>query len=103
MLHSKEFLSHRRDDTVSRSAIVAPAIRDAVGHHLNTARGLSFVAQCLGHEPVWLGHKHLDTSLIPDYVTLVPAFSSTIYENQIGLLGRAVRPLITDRLVCSCC
>jgi len=89
----------REDRSDPLSVIVDPAIKGATGHHLNTARALSNAARRFGHIPVWLCHKNLDTALAPDHVACVPAFSSTIYENQIGLVGRAVRPLIGNRKI----
>ena len=36
-------------------------------------------------------------ALVPDNVRLVPAFSSTLYQNQIGIAGRVLRPIVGDR------
>jgi len=85
-----------KSPNVTRTVIVDPAIRDTVGHHLTVAAALSAAAHSLGHKPIWLGHKLLADTLVPSYVTFIPAFSSTIYQNQIGLFGRAVRPLTGD-------
>lgn len=82
-----------------RSVIVDPAIKSPSGHHLGIATVLSKSARDLGHQPVWLAHKKLDTKLVPDFVNFVPAFSSTIYEHQIGLVGRALKPLIGDHKI----
>jgi glycosyltransferase involved in cell wall biosynthesis len=46
---------------------------------------------------VWIAHKEADATLVPDNVRLVPAFSSTLYQNQIGIAGRVLRPIVGDR------
>lgn len=91
--------SHRAREMISRTIIVDPAICGASGHHLFAARAVSYAAKALGYQPVWLAHQKLSSTLVPEYVDFVPTFSSTIYENQIGLLGRALRPLIGDRKI----
>lgn len=87
------------DHDMTRTIIVDPAIKSQSGHHLGVATVLSSAAHSLGHKAVWLAHKKLDRVLVPDFVDFVPAFSSTIYEHQTGVIGRALKPLIGDRKV----
>jgi glycosyltransferase involved in cell wall biosynthesis len=80
-----------------RAVVIDPAIRPASGHHLDAAVAIALAARSAGHDPVWIAHKDVDPASLPGVVTLVRAFSSTTYQNQIGLLGRALRPHVGDR------
>jgi glycosyltransferase involved in cell wall biosynthesis len=82
---------------VSRSILIDPALKGLGGHHFNVAIALSRAAISVGHQMVWIAHKDADTTLVPDNVRLVPAFSSTLYQNQIGIAGRVLRPIVGDR------
>lgn len=82
-----------------KAIIIDPALRDEGGHHLTMSIELSKAARSLGHAPVWLAHRDLDRSLVPDFVRFVPAFSSSIYERQIGFVGQLLRPAIGDHRV----
>jgi len=83
--------------TMLRIIIIDPALKGETGHHLALSLELSKAAKLLGHRPIWLAHKELSSRLVPDFVQFVPAFSSSIYERQIGLFGRAVKPLVGNR------
>jgi glycosyltransferase involved in cell wall biosynthesis len=85
---------HDHDGKMVRSVIIDPALKTESGHHLRLSIELSKAACSMGHEPLWLGHKALDPRLVPDFVRFIPAFSSSIYERQIGIFGRALRPLV---------
>lgn len=82
---------------MSRSILIDPALKGLGGHHFNVAIALSRAAASVGHQIVWIAHKEADAALVPDDVRLVPAFSSTLYQNQIGIAGRALRPIVGDR------
>jgi glycosyltransferase involved in cell wall biosynthesis len=58
---------------------------------------LQTAALKLGHNVVWIGHRDTDRAYVLPGVKFVPAFSSTLYQNQIGFLGRLVRALLGDR------
>lgn len=80
-----------------RTIIIDPALKSETGHHLALSTELSKAAKAMGHRPIWLAHKELSSRLVPDFVQFVPAFSSSIYERQIGLFGRIVRPFVGNR------
>lgn len=82
---------------MTRAFFIDPALKSESGHHLGFSRELSKAASAAGHEVVWLAHKDLDVHLVPEFVHFIPAFSSTIYERQIGLFGRVLRPLVGNR------
>jgi glycosyltransferase involved in cell wall biosynthesis len=82
---------------VSRSILIDPALNGLGGHHFSVAIALSHAAGSVGHPMVWIAHKEASAALVPENVRLVPAFSSTIYQNQIGIAGRALRPIVGDR------
>lgn len=46
---------------------------------------------------VWIAHKELRRDALPPEIRLVPAFSSTIYERQIGIFGRPLRAMFGER------
>lgn len=80
-----------------RAILIDPALRSEAGHHLKLSVELSKAANSMGHKPVWIVHKNLDPRLVPDFVQFIPAFSSGIYERQMGLFGRALRPVVGER------
>jgi len=82
---------------VTKAFFIDPALKGESGHHLGFSRELSKAASAAGHKVVWLAHKDLDLHLVPDFVHFIPTFSSTIYEQQIGLFGRILRPLVGNR------
>ena len=90
-------MRQHRHAKMNKMIIIDPALRGEAGHHLSLSIELSKAAKGAGHEPVWFGHKDLDCDLVPSFVRFVPAFSSGIYERQIGIFGRAIRPLIGNR------
>jgi glycosyltransferase involved in cell wall biosynthesis len=90
-------LSGNSNLTMLRIIIIDPALKGETGHHLALSLELSKAAKSLGHLPIWLAHKELSSRLVPDFVQFVPAFSSGIYERQIGLMGRIVKPLVGNR------
>ncbi|HVX34937.1 MAG TPA: glycosyltransferase [Hyphomicrobium sp.] len=82
---------------MTRTVFIDPALKSEAGHHLRLSIELSKAANRLGHKPVWLAHRDLDSRLVPDFVQFVPTFASGIYERQIGLFGRTLRPIIGER------
>ena len=82
---------------VSRSILIDPALRGSGGDHFNVAIALSRAAISVGHQMVWIAHKDADARRVPDNVWLVPAFSSTLDQNQIGIAGRVLCPIVGDR------
>jgi glycosyltransferase involved in cell wall biosynthesis len=89
-----ELTSDKGDGTTAY--LIEPA-KDINGHHISAMMALQTAALEHGHKVVWIGHKDTDEAYVLPAVKFVPAFSSTLYQNQIGFLGRCLRALLGDR------
>jgi hypothetical protein len=89
-----ELTSDKGDGTTAY--LIEPA-KDINGHHISAMLALQTAALKHGHKVVWIGHRDTDRTYVLPAVKFVPVFSSTLYQNQIGVLGRGLRFLLGDR------